>query len=261
MEKKIVCQSCAAEFSDALPECPYCGTMNYKGAESVYLGKLENVRKDMEGLNLVPIKEQKKEFNKLIFLWMKVLLVLACAAGILAAAFYWQDYKVKKQDREEIAWLNENAPLLDKLYAEENFDELQKRYLHYIEKEYPVWRWRHNYFMSIYCSIVSVRELQALERASEYGLAESDYLSMFYDQWKIKGIDFSAGFLDKEEIEKLKKLSEDIPLDIKAQWGMSDEEYERYSGMLEENRGYIIYDDCAEYVRSWYAKEKKGSGT
>ena len=32
--KKIICSSCGAEFEDTLPKCPYCGSLNYKGAEA-----------------------------------------------------------------------------------------------------------------------------------------------------------------------------------------------------------------------------------
>ena len=42
--KKIICNSCGAEFEDTLPKCPYCGSLNYKGAEAEYLGKLEGMR-------------------------------------------------------------------------------------------------------------------------------------------------------------------------------------------------------------------------
>ena len=43
--KKIICSSCGAEFEDTLPKCPYCGSLNYKGAEAEYLGKLESMLK------------------------------------------------------------------------------------------------------------------------------------------------------------------------------------------------------------------------
>ena len=62
--KKIICSSCGAEFEDTLPKCPYCGSLNYKGAEAEYLGKLEDVRRDMQQLEQVPEKELKKKMNK-----------------------------------------------------------------------------------------------------------------------------------------------------------------------------------------------------
>ena len=51
--KKIICSSCGAEFEDTLPKCPYCGSLNYKGAEAEYLGKLESMRQDMHDIGQV----------------------------------------------------------------------------------------------------------------------------------------------------------------------------------------------------------------
>ena len=63
--KKIICSSCGAEFEDTLPKCPYCGSLNYKGAEAEYLGKLESMRQDMQQLEQVPEKELKKNSAEL----------------------------------------------------------------------------------------------------------------------------------------------------------------------------------------------------
>ena len=64
MGKRIICSSCGAEFDNDMAKCPYCGTMNYEGAEKEYLEKLEDVREDLDDLNEVPLEETKKEFKK-----------------------------------------------------------------------------------------------------------------------------------------------------------------------------------------------------
>ena len=61
MKKLIHCKSCGAEFEENLAKCPYCGTLNYKGAEQEYLNKLKNIQEDMEDLQEVPEDEVKKE--------------------------------------------------------------------------------------------------------------------------------------------------------------------------------------------------------
>ena len=78
--KKIICSSCGAEFEDTLPKCPYCGSLNYKGAEAEYLGKLESMRQDMQQLEQVPEKELKKKLKKkqkfvikLLIIWQRFL--------------------------------------------------------------------------------------------------------------------------------------------------------------------------------------------
>ena len=41
MSKQVICSSCGAKFRQSLPKCPYCDTLNYKGAEAEYMGRLQ----------------------------------------------------------------------------------------------------------------------------------------------------------------------------------------------------------------------------
>ena len=86
--KKIICSSCGAEFEDTLPKCPYCGSLNYKGAEAEYLGKLESMRQDMQQLEQVPEKELKKKLKKKQKCVIKLLILLAALAAILAVIVF-----------------------------------------------------------------------------------------------------------------------------------------------------------------------------
>ena len=90
--KKIICSSCGAEFEDTLPKCPYCGSLNYKGAEAEYLGKLEDVRRDMQQLEQVPEKELKKKLKKKQKFVIKLLILLAALAAILAVIVFRAQY-------------------------------------------------------------------------------------------------------------------------------------------------------------------------
>ena len=64
MGKIVVCGSCSASFEEDLGKCPYCGSTNIKGAEREYMGKLEDVRKDMGELNNVPLEELQAAVKK-----------------------------------------------------------------------------------------------------------------------------------------------------------------------------------------------------
>ena len=43
MSKQVICSSCGAKFRQSLPKCPYCDTLNYKGAEAEYMGRLQSI--------------------------------------------------------------------------------------------------------------------------------------------------------------------------------------------------------------------------
>ena len=49
MGKMIICKSCGAEYDVSLVRCPYCGTADASEEENEYMGKLEDVRKDLHG--------------------------------------------------------------------------------------------------------------------------------------------------------------------------------------------------------------------
>ena len=95
--KKIICNSCGAEFEDTLPECPYCGTMNYKGAEMEYFGRLEEVRSDMEQLGSVPEQETRSELKKQRKWILKLVLFLAVAAVLLFLGMKWREFRYSDQ--------------------------------------------------------------------------------------------------------------------------------------------------------------------
>ncbi len=253
MEKTIICKSCGAEFSDMLSECPYCGTMNYKGAEAEYLGKLENVRADMEELCAVPKQEQKKELRRQLSFWLKVFLVIGCVAGCLFAFLYWRGHKTDKASRENYLWISQNAPKLDKLYEAEEYDALQELYFQYVNEERPVGLWQHSDFMNEYNMIVRAEELLQKEAAGDE-LSEVECISLFYWQWAVKGLGFCV-YLDKDELVRLEELGKGIPSDIEARWGMSEEEYAVFCKRLEENHGTISYTECDEYIKEWYTKK------
>jgi len=87
MTEKI-CESCAGKYDDMLPECPYCGSINYKGAEAEYFNQLEEVREELEDLKEVPVEETKQEFRKQGQFLGKVFLVTVIVLALLILLYF-----------------------------------------------------------------------------------------------------------------------------------------------------------------------------
>ena len=102
MVKKVICDSCGAEFSNDEPKCPYCGTMNYDGAEKEYFEKLENVRSDMEDLKTVSAEETKKEFKKQGSFIKKVLVVALIIGLLLVGMHILSELSYERDEKEEM---------------------------------------------------------------------------------------------------------------------------------------------------------------
>ena len=48
----VTCRSCGGEFDEALVRCPFCGSAYAPAEEKEYMGKLEDIREDLEKYNV-----------------------------------------------------------------------------------------------------------------------------------------------------------------------------------------------------------------
>ena len=168
--KKIICSSCGAEFEDTLPKCPYCGSLNYKGAEAEYLGKLESMRQDMQQLEQVPEKELKKKLKKKQKFVIKLLILLAALAAILAVIVFRVRYIEPRDARADYLWEKENFPILDRLYQEKDLEALMDFYEQAVEENRTIDRWEHSGIFRWLMSCRDAREYLALEQSGELSL-------------------------------------------------------------------------------------------
>ena len=164
---KIICSSCGAEFEDTLPKCPYCGSLNYKGAEAEYLGKLEGVRRDMQQLEQVPEKELKKKIKKKKKFVFQIMLMIAALAAILAIIVFRARYIEPRDARADYLWEKENFPVLDRLYREQDFEGLTDFYEQAVIEDRVIDRWEHSGIFTRLMSCRNAREYLALEQSGE----------------------------------------------------------------------------------------------
>ncbi len=146
MKNRKVCPSCSAEYDDTLPKCPYCDTLNYKGAEAEYLEKLEDVRADMEDLSDVPEQETKKEFIKQGKFLKKILLGIGICVILSMALMYWINREQKTDSKAEYIWKQENYPIWEELYENQEYDTLLEKYWEAAKIGMPYWDWKHGDF-------------------------------------------------------------------------------------------------------------------
>ena len=143
--KKIVCSSCGAEFDDTLPKCPYCGSLNYKGAEAEYLGKLEGMRQDMQQLEQVPERELKEKLKKKRKFVVKIFIVAAVLAAVFAVIMFFRGRYIEQRDaKADYQWQKENFPILDRLYQERDLEALMDFYEQAVEENRTIDRWEHS---------------------------------------------------------------------------------------------------------------------
>ena len=247
--KKIICSSCGAEFDDTLSKCPYCGSLNYKGAEAEYLGKLEGMRQDMQQLEQVPETELKKKIRKKKKFVFKILIIIAVLAAVLAAIVFRARYIEPRDAKEDYQWEKENFPILDHLYQEQDFEGLTEFYEQAIVEDRLIDRWEHSGIFTRLMSCKNAREYLELEQSGET-LLEYQQVQLLDDYWILRGLDYGGLVLTEEDKEYIRPYVEATLNSMADRYTFTAEEEKKFEDSLRNNYGYPRYEDCEEYIRN-----------
>ncbi|MBR4461720.1 MAG: hypothetical protein IKS51_03990 [Erysipelotrichaceae bacterium] len=125
------CKNCGGIFSDDLEKCPYCGTMNKKGAYKNYRQKIRNIIDRVFGLKA----EAYNSISKLILMSILrglVMILIVIGLAFVASRFmrvnYYNDPKYDQEALEDILWEEENIDKLNEAFENDDFDAINKLY-------------------------------------------------------------------------------------------------------------------------------------
>ncbi|MBE5883892.1 MAG: hypothetical protein E7291_05700 [Lachnospiraceae bacterium] len=253
--KKLICNFCGGEFEDMLPQCPYCGSFNYKGAEAEYLDKLEDIREDVEQLGEVLEAETRKEFYKQGKFLKRLFIVLGCIVAFFLLFAFWVNHGEKRDAQADYLWKKENFPIMDELYAQEKYEELTAFYWEATVEDYPVYEWEHSEFCWTMMDVDSVYFiLEDEQKGAE--LSETNYVSLLYYGWKIKGLKADS-FLSEEDLERLQPYIQPILEDFETRWEFTEEELNAFEKDKADNYGHVSFDLCEKYIKKWMKGREK----
>lgn len=248
--KKIVCSSCGAEFDDTRPKCPYCGSLNYKGAEAEYLGKLEGMRQNMQQLEQVPERELKEKLKKKRKFVVKIFIVAAVLAAVFAVIMFFRGRYIEQRDaKADYQWQKENFPILDRLYQEKDLEALMDFYEQAVEENRTIDRWEHSGIFRWLMSCRDAREYLALEQSGET-LNEYQQALLLDDYWIMRGLDYSEVILTEKDREYIRPYVEETLDSMEGRYTFTTEEEQKFTDTLRDHYGYPNYDDCKEYIKN-----------
>ena len=84
MKEYVNCTSCGAQFPAKMIRCPYCGTAYEPAAEEEYMGKLEDVRTELDQHKKDADKSTGKSLLRVILIFAIVVAVIL----LLGIGFY-----------------------------------------------------------------------------------------------------------------------------------------------------------------------------
>lgn len=160
----MICKNCGAHFEDNLPECPYCGEFHYAGAQKEYMGKLENLKENLDDLHeTVPemyaneLKSQAKKVRKITLIIGGIFAALVLFFLISTFAFN----SIGSRDEKEVLLFTKEAfPIADEYYKSSDYDGLLKFYQTSIKENENAdfYNWEHYSFLMCYENLCVFRE-------------------------------------------------------------------------------------------------------
>ncbi len=253
MKKMKTCPSCAAVYEDHLPECPYCGAFNLKGAEAEYFEQLEDIREDMEELGTVLVQETKKEVIRQSIFLKRILWIIGGIAAVFLIMTIIANKERNVDVKAEYQWKQETFPVLNALYEEKNFEELISVYWGLVVDGRPIWDWEHADFCELLDQSLYFEEILAKESANEE-LAESDYTHLLYYGFRLtSNLDEE---LSDDEIANLTPYLDMVQDDFEYRWKFSEKDLESIAKEREKNYGVVSFTFCGDYVKKWMEQNK-----
>lgn len=252
MTKRVICNSCGAEFGNNEPKCPYCGTMNYDGAEKEYLEKLEDVREDMEDLKEVSAEETKKEIKKQGKFIKKIVIIVAIFGLIILGYSLFIEKLFERDEKADYIWKSENYPIMNEMYENGEYEELAEFYIHASEDDKPVYDWEHYSFVSTYVNIqIFYDDIAYIE--SQEDVRDTSYILALSGQLRIVGAANSSE-LTEEEKAYFADDFEVVEEHLKNDWDFDEETYQEFYNEA-VGKGYVDFSKCEEYVKKWMKGE------
>lgn len=251
--KEIICSGCGGSFDDTLPHCPYCGILNYKGAEAEYLSKLEDVNDDLEDLGDVPARETGKAIRSKGRSVLKLLGILAVCAGVIIALILLLNREEKRDRQAEYLWKKENYPKLDALYEQEQYEELVNVIWEAVDQENPVYNWEHYDFCNEWDRCTSVLAYLADEQESGTAVSENTEYWLLSSYWLLESLPEREDF-SEEELERLTPYRTEVMERLEERYAFTQQEREMFEQDLRTNYGYPQEETCNTYLKN----KKKG---
>ncbi len=249
-----LCPNCGAEFDKTDKECPYCGYINYHGAEAAYMDELGNIVNTMDQVDDESKKLYKEEFKRQgKFVWkiMAVIFpVLIIGLVLVVGVIFYLDRPVYSDEQIATQILFEQTYYLqlDEWYEQEEYDLLVDFFCEQMEKNENtsnLYSWEHTYFVYEYMDYKNYLEVKTkYESGQELISDDIEPLMWFYFE---EDYSFDA---PEKDIIAVEGYRSEVGEFLRNEIGFTEEECEELQAIMDD--GKINFYEAYE----GYAKEK-----
>ena len=177
--RTVKCKNCGASFGEDMAQCPYCGTMNKRGAYMEFRLKISDMIDSLLGLK---DDVQRSVSSIILRAFLRSLILIAVIVGIafVTSRFvnvnHYNDKEYDQEAMEEIIWLDENLDRLNEAYERGDYKAVEKIYY---ENSRAASGW---VLYPEYCLKKGYKEFEEAARLDFYQLQKALYL-IFYPSY------------------------------------------------------------------------------
>ena len=235
---KVNCKNCGSVFDGTLSYCPYCGTMNKRGAYAEFRRKVSSLIDSMLGLK----ESVERSVSRIVLssllrslVIIAVIVGIAFAFSLTAQVNYSNDPEYDRQAYEEIVWMEENIDRLNEAYRSGDYKTIEQ--LSY-RQPHAVRNW------SRYCSYTlkyAFQKLQAEDRFDAYTFQNMLYFLFMPEYFT------GPGGMNRVDRDEYSEMRDALIAELEAKGYPLSELEEIYAG-CSDSYGYVDSGMLKKYM-------------
>lgn len=251
----MICKNCGASFPDNLPKCPFCGAFHYAGAQKEYMGKLEDMKEDLDDLQeAVPemyateLKSQAKQVRKIAFVIIGIFAVLIL---LFFASTFLLDSSGSRDEKSVLLFTKEAYPIADEYYKAGDYDGLLEFYHTSIteNENADFYSWEHYPFLTCYENLNLFRESAAKLNTADF--SDFDMQEIFYCY--ISNRYYQKGYpMNEADLQMVSSFEDEMEAVI-DDLGLTDEELKEFNDLLNTSE-YPSWKEIEDFSKKIYRR-------
>lgn len=253
----IKCKECGADFDKQLPECPFCGALNYTGAEAEYMQHLEGLRGDLAEMADDSEEAYKGTMKKSTLIIITTVCCLFLAVSLIIGVFFlFRSIFFKEegadQQKAEIIWRNQYLDVLDEMYDNGDYDGIVDFLNEHVEDAgFSPYTWEHLDFIEAY-------DTYAQFKAEAADLDRNDLDEMTWCLYDAASVDYATTqdfyVYTEEELAMITSWQEETDTFYHEILGLSDEEILQMKTEIVSDDSLAIptSKNCRKYLKKHF---------
>ena len=260
----ITCPQCGAEYEAGLLRCPYCKSVDDYQDETEFMGDMEEIRGKVEDLPQDFEKETAKTARKetardmhrifrIVFGIIVGIVLLCVLAAFIDTKLMGSEEDQQEKRRAEYLWKEENYPLMDDLYAQQDWEGL----LSFADEanSSALYDWEHYSVISGLRKIqdISAYYIKEADEAAEKDGADSQKAReartrLFREEISIRFWEYQVK--DPADAEIVKGQGAAVLQDLDERFALTEEETEQLRAIVARSGGILTTKECEDFLES-----------